>query len=67
MKTKRRSARTDANWSSSISNEILQFLERDEITCPYCYSYTHYTYGIECKCESCRQLINDGEVIYDSQ
>ena len=32
MKTKRRSARTDANCSNSVSKEIYLILERVEIT-----------------------------------
>jgi len=53
---------TTNNDYTSKSKEIF-----DEITCPYCYSYTHYIYGIECRCESCRQLLNDGDIIYDNQ
>ena len=52
--------------NQSITSENLK-VEHDEITCPYCYSLTNFVYGKECECEVCRQIINDGDLLYENQ
>lgn len=65
MKTKRNTLKHHKG-NQNIITEYLT-LELDEITCPYCYSLTHFVYGKECKCEVCRQVINDGDLLYENQ
>lgn len=50
----------------NVNKELNSNNERDQITCPYCYSFTHFIYGQECKCEVCRQYINDGDLSYEN-
>lgn len=65
MKTKRKGSK-HRKYIQGITAEDL-VTERDEITCPYCYSLTHFVYGLESKCEVCRQVINDGDLLYENQ
>jgi len=65
MQTKRKSSKYQKHIQSITAEEMV--IERDEITCPYCYSLTHFVYGIEGKCEVCRQVINDGDLLYENQ
>lgn len=65
MKTTRKILKQHKHIQGFVAENIS--IESDEITCPYCYSLTTYIYGQDCKCEVCRQRINDGDLIYDNQ
>lgn len=65
MQTKRMGSKHRKHIQGIKAEEML--IEKDEITCPYCYSLTHFLYGQECKCEVCRQVINDGDLLYENQ
>lgn len=65
MKTKNKISKYRHKNNQSTITEVTS-IEQDQISCPYCYSFTHFVYGQECKCEVCRQLINEGDLLYEN-